>query len=118
MKKISVPTPLISTATLASKPISSGPSTVPPNIATTCWMPSAIVCGHGSRSSGATTMPSAGCFIVQGKTSPPNLPRFGGGGEKPFYHHRFEKIPGSFAVEWQGVDKCEQQRGRPLHRGL
>jgi hypothetical protein len=72
-KKISVPTPLIRMATLGSKPISRGPSTVAPNIATTCWMPNATVCGHGSRSSGATTMPSAGCFTVQSSI----LPLFG-----------------------------------------
>src|SRR5260370_41727510 len=93
MKKISVPTPLISTATLASKPISSGPSTVPPNIATTCWTPSAIVCAHGSRSSDATTMPSAGGFIVQENTSHPNLPRVGGGGEKSAHHHHAVERP-------------------------
>src|SRR5260370_31227429 len=97
MKKISVPTPLISTATLASKPISSGPSTVPPNIATTCWTPSAIVCGHGSRSSGATTMPSAGCFIVQENTSHPNLTRFGGGGENAVHNHLAVEMPNDLA---------------------
>jgi hypothetical protein len=60
--KISVPTPLIRIATFGSKPISNGASTVAPNIATTCWMPSAKVCGAGSRSSGAIT-PSR--FTVQ-----------------------------------------------------
>jgi hypothetical protein len=30
-------------ATFGSKPMSSGASTVAPNMATTCWMPSAIV---------------------------------------------------------------------------
>ncbi len=38
-----------------SKPIRIGASTVEPNIATTCWMPMAMVCGHGRRSSGATS---------------------------------------------------------------
>src|SRR4029453_849287 len=46
-------------ATLGSNPISSGASTVAPNIAITCWAPSAAVCGHGNLSSGATTTP--GC---------------------------------------------------------
>src|SRR5882757_2275005 len=64
-KKISVPTPLISTAMLGSKPISRGARIVDPNIATTCCRPSAVVCGHGRRSSGATTPPSTGCFTVQ-----------------------------------------------------
>src|SRR5476649_1344896 len=64
-KKISVPTPLISTAMLGSKPISSGARIVEPNIATTCCRPSAVVCGHGRRSSGATTTPSTGCLTVQ-----------------------------------------------------
>src|SRR6218665_1150513 len=49
--------PLIRMATLGSKPISSGASTVAPNIATPCCTPIAIVCGQGSRSSGATTTP-------------------------------------------------------------
>jgi hypothetical protein len=44
-KNTSVPTPDISTATLGSKPISSGASTVAPNIATTCCAPIAIDCG-------------------------------------------------------------------------
>src|SRR5436190_22988970 len=42
-------------ATLGSKPISSGASTVAPNIATTCWSPSARVWAMGRRSSGAMT---------------------------------------------------------------
>src|ERR1700730_10968620 len=112
MKKISVPTPLISTATLASTPINSAPSTGPPNIATTCWMPSAIVCGQGSRSSGATTMPSAGCFIVQENTSHPNLPRFAGGGEKSVHHHLAVEMPGGMAEDRQDDGEATQKRNR------
>ena len=59
-KKISVPTPLMRMATLGSKPMSSGASTVAPNIAMTCCTPIAVVCGQGRRSSGATTMPGTG----------------------------------------------------------
>src|SRR5512141_293302 len=40
-------------AALASKPMSAGASTVEPNMANTCWTPSARVGGQGSRSSGA-----------------------------------------------------------------
>src|SRR6516165_3569411 len=65
MKNIKVPTPLISIAILGSKPISNGARTVEPNIATTCCIPSAMVCGQGRRSSGATTMLSAGSLKVQ-----------------------------------------------------
>jgi hypothetical protein len=59
-KKISVPMPDMRIATLGSKPISSGASTVAPNIAITCCTPRAAVCGQGRRSSGATTAPAAG----------------------------------------------------------
>ena len=54
-KKISVPMPEKRIATLGSKPISSGASTVAPNIATTCCRPSASVGPAGRRSSGAIT---------------------------------------------------------------
>src|SRR3954469_16239651 len=64
-KKISVPMPLIITQTLESKPIRIGHSTLAPNIATTCCSPSAIVCGHGRRSSGAPMGPSAAGFSLQ-----------------------------------------------------
>ena len=54
---ISVPTPLMRMATLGSKPMSSGASTVAPNMAMTCCTPSAAVCAQDRRSSGATTAP-------------------------------------------------------------
>jgi hypothetical protein len=54
-KKISVPTPDIRMAMFGSKPISSGASTVAPNMATTCWRPMATIWGQGRRSSGAIT---------------------------------------------------------------
>ncbi|CFO34482.1 Uncharacterised protein [Bordetella pertussis] len=44
-------------ATLGSKPISSGASTVEPNMATTCWAPMAMFLGQDRRSSGAMTAP-------------------------------------------------------------
>ena len=69
-KNTSVPTPDISTATFGSKPISSGASTVAPNIATTCCAPIATVCGHGSRSSGAIT-PSV--FVVHANMPVPAI---------------------------------------------
>jgi hypothetical protein len=68
-KNTSVPTPDISTATLGSKPIRIGASTVAPNIATTCWAPIANVCGQGSRSSGAIT-PS----VLTGHAGKPAVP--------------------------------------------
>src|SRR5436190_23469985 len=75
-KKIKVPMPLISTQTLGSKPIRIGASTVEPNMATTCCRPSAVVCGHGRRSSGATTVPSAAGFSFHSMAE--RLPRFRG----------------------------------------
>src|SRR5437899_906014 len=47
-----VPMPENRMETLGSNPISSGASTVAPNIATTCCMPTTTVCPIGSRSSG------------------------------------------------------------------
>src|SRR4051812_15948406 len=64
-KKIRVPTPVISTQTLGSKPSRIGHSTLAPNMATTCCRPRAVVCGQGRRSSGATTVPSAAGFSLQ-----------------------------------------------------
>src|SRR5690348_17548366 len=72
-KKISVPTPLIITQTLASRPIRIGASTLAPNIATTCCRPSAVVCPHGRRSSGAMTTPSAAGFSFQNMSGVPPL---------------------------------------------
>ena len=54
-KKISVPMPEKKRARFGSKPITSGATTVAPNIASTCWKPMASVPGQGSRSSGAIT---------------------------------------------------------------
>jgi hypothetical protein len=54
--------PDIRIATLGSKPISNGASTVAPNIATTCCTPRASDVPSGSRWSGATTPPP--CVFV------------------------------------------------------
>jgi hypothetical protein len=54
-KKISVPMPENSTATLGSNPISSGAMIVEPDIATQCWRPETTVWPHDSRSSGMIT---------------------------------------------------------------
>src|SRR5262245_44447123 len=117
MKKISVPMPLISTVTLASKPISSGPSTVPPNIASTCWTPSATVCGHGSRSSGATTMPSAAGLNFQENTGagspcawPGELTPDSG------RHHLAVEMPGRVPEDGQDDGEPDQQGQRADHQ--
>ena len=39
-----VPTPAQNSATEVSSPVSSGTSTVAPNMANTCWMPSSVIC--------------------------------------------------------------------------
>jgi hypothetical protein len=62
-KKISVPIPEKRIATFGSNPISSGHSTVAPNITMACCSPAMIVCPVGSRSSGAMTPPRV--FSVQ-----------------------------------------------------
>ena len=54
-KKISVAMPEKKIATFGSKPISSGASTVAPNIATTCCSPTRMVGPVGRRSSGRIT---------------------------------------------------------------
>src|SRR5207237_10098024 len=54
-KKMSVPMPEKKIAVLGSKPMSKGPRTVEPNIASTCCRPTKMGCPQGSRSSGAMT---------------------------------------------------------------
>src|SRR5579884_1286097 len=54
-KKRIVATPEKKIAVLGGKPISSGATTVEPNIASVCCSPSATLSAHGSRSSGAIT---------------------------------------------------------------
>src|SRR5689334_7731210 len=95
-----------STATFGLKPIKSGASTVEPNIATTCCRPSAMLCGAGNRSSGATTPlvrsvhcgkyeRSASAFIA----SPGNrAPRLYG---RPRRAYREVRVPE--ATRWRGV---------------
>src|SRR5579875_1999902 len=57
MKKSSVPLPEKKMAVFGSKPIKRGPSTVEPNMASTCCRPTSMDCPQGSRSSGAMMPP-------------------------------------------------------------